>query len=71
VSRSAGIPLVDLFDLTDRVQSVLPQNIRDFVERFVVVAHRSSQSDNAVFHFRCTHLRGAALRPTCAGERRA
>ncbi len=49
--RSAGIPLIDLFELTDTVRSVLPQNIRDFVERFVVTGHRSSQSDNAVFHF--------------------
>ncbi len=49
--RTAGIPLVELFELADTASSVLPQNIRDFVERFVVVGHRSSHSDNAVFHF--------------------
>ena len=46
----AGIPLVHLFDLADTVESVLPQSVQDFIERFVVVEHATSHSDAAIFH---------------------
>ena len=46
----SGIPLVELFDLTDTIESVLPAPVRSFVERFVVVGYSASHSDAAVFH---------------------
>ncbi|WP_156391916.1 MULTISPECIES: hypothetical protein [unclassified Roseateles] len=50
MARTAGIALVDLFDITDTINSVLPQSVSDFIERFVVVGHQASSSDGAVFH---------------------
>lgn len=37
MDRTPGIALVDLFEIVDTVNSVLPANVRDFIERFVVV----------------------------------
>lgn len=50
MARTAGIPLVELFDITDTVNSVLPQTVSDFLERFVVIGHEASSSDGAIFH---------------------
>lgn len=50
MARTAGIPLVELFDITDTINSVLPQSVSDFLERFVVTGHASSSSDGAIFH---------------------
>jgi hypothetical protein len=50
MARTAGIPLVELFDITDTINSVLPQSVSDFLERFVVVGHQASSSDGAIFH---------------------
>jgi len=47
---TSGIPLVELFDLTDTIESVLPAPVRSFVERFVVAGYSASHSDAAVFH---------------------
>ena len=47
---TSGIPLVELFDLTDTIESVLPAPVRSFVEQFVVVGYSASHSDAAVFH---------------------
>ncbi len=46
----AGIPLVHLFDLADTAESVLPQSVQDFIERFVIVDYTTSHSDAAIFH---------------------
>lgn len=51
MGRRAGIPFVDLFDVTDRVASALPQDIQDFIDRFAVVDHRARRSPGAVHHF--------------------
>lgn len=50
MARTAGIPLVELFDITDTINSVLPQSVSDFLERFVVTGHAASSSDGAIFH---------------------
>ena len=50
MALTSGIPLVELFDLTDTIESVLPAPVRSFVERFVVVGYTASHSDAAVFH---------------------
>lgn len=50
MARTAGIALVDLFEIADTINSVLPANVRDFIERFVVVGHETCHSDGAVFH---------------------
>ena len=50
MARTAGIPLVELFDITDTINSVLPQSVSDFLERFVVTGHAASSSDAAIFH---------------------
>lgn len=50
MSLVAGIPLVELFDLADTVESFLPQEVQDFVDQFVVVDHRVSHADAAIFH---------------------
>lgn len=50
MDRTAGIALVDLFEIADTVNSVLPANVRDFIKSFVVVGHETSHSDGAVFH---------------------
>ena len=48
--RTAGIPLVELFDITDTINSVLPQSVSDFLKRFVITGHAASSSDGAIFH---------------------
>ena len=50
MARVAGIPLIDLFDIADTVNSVLPQAIRDFIERFVIADYDSHASDGAIIH---------------------
>lgn len=50
MDRTAGMALVDLFEIADTVNSVLPANVRDFIDRFVIVGHETSHSDGAVFH---------------------
>jgi hypothetical protein len=50
VALVAGIPLAHLFGLADTIESVLPQDVQDFIDQFVVVDHRTSHSDNAIFH---------------------
>lgn len=48
--RKAGISLANLLDLTDRINSALPQTIQDFVERFSVIDHRAIRSPGAIIH---------------------
>ncbi|MCW4152773.1 hypothetical protein OM427_24980 [Halomonas sp. 18H] len=48
--RHAGIPLLELFSAVDQVESVLPQAVRDFVERFAVIGHSSRRSPGAIIH---------------------
>lgn len=50
MARTAGIPLVELFDITDTINSALPQAVSAFIERFVVVGHEASSSAGAIFH---------------------
>lgn len=50
MARTAGIPLVDLFALTDQINSVLPQEVQDFVDRFAVLEHSSIRSPGAIIH---------------------
>ncbi|MGB7648320.1 MAG: hypothetical protein WBM22_22960, partial [Pseudomonas fluorescens] len=50
MTRTAGIPLVELFDIADTINSVLPRTVSDFIKRFVVVNHAASSSDAAIFH---------------------
>ncbi len=50
MARTAGIPLVELFDITDTINSVLPQSVSDFLRQFVVTGHQASSSDGAIFH---------------------
>jgi hypothetical protein len=50
MARTAGIPLFDLFDITDTINSVLPQSVSDFLRLFVVTGHAASSSDGAIFH---------------------
>lgn len=48
--RKSGIPLIDLFDVTDQINSALPQVIQDFLDRFSVIGHRTTRSPGAIFH---------------------
>lgn len=48
--RTSGIPLVDLFGLTDRINSALPPTFQDAIDRFVIVRHRTTRSPGAVIH---------------------
>ena len=50
MTRTAGIPLVDLFDLADRINDALPQDVQDFIDQFAAVNHSVVRSDGAVFH---------------------
>ena len=50
MTRKAGIPLVDLFGLTDQINSVLPDDIQDFVDRFSAIDHRTTRSTGAIIH---------------------
>ena len=59
MALTSGIPLLDLFDLTDTVESVLPPAVREFVGRFAAVNYTATHSDGAIFH------RGA-LQPVAA-----
>lgn len=49
MSRLSGIPLIELFAITDTINLVLPKSVSDFLERFVV-GHAASSSDAAIFH---------------------
>jgi len=50
MARTAGIPLVELFEVTDTINSVLPDPVSEFIKKFVVVGHQASSSDGAIFH---------------------
>ena len=50
MALKAGIPLVDLFALTDQINDALPQDIQDFVDRFTVIDHRTLRSPGAIIH---------------------
>lgn len=50
MTRTAGIPLVDLFDLADRINDALPQDVQNFIDQFAAVNHSVVRSDGAVFH---------------------
>ncbi|MEL6678298.1 MAG: hypothetical protein AAFQ51_06290, partial [Pseudomonadota bacterium] len=50
MARTAGIALVDLFDVTDRINAALPQAIQDFIDRFSVAEYRSTRSPGAIIH---------------------
>jgi len=50
MARTAGIPLVELFEVTDTINSVLPDPVSGFIGKFVVVGHQASSSDGAIFH---------------------
>ena len=50
MTHTAGIPLVDLFDLTDRINAALPQSVEDFIDQFAAVDHGETRSNGAIFH---------------------
>ncbi|WP_289019756.1 hypothetical protein [Desulfobacter postgatei] len=50
MARKFGIPLVDLFAITDQINTALPQSIQDFIDRFSVIEHRTTRSPGAIFH---------------------
>lgn len=51
MSRKAGIPLVELFGLTDRINSFLPRVIQEFVDRFVAIDYQTLRSPKAIIHY--------------------
>lgn len=51
MSRKAGIPLVELFGLTDRINSFLPRVIQEFVDRFVAIDYQTLRSPGAIIHY--------------------
>lgn len=50
MARTAGIPLVDLFGLTDQINAALPPVFQNFSDRFVVTQHRTTRSAGAIHH---------------------
>lgn len=50
MGRRAGIPLIDLFGLVDRVTAALPQSVEDFLNRFAVTEHATRHAPGSVFH---------------------
>jgi hypothetical protein len=50
VTNTAGIPLVELFDITDRISNVLPQQIQDFIDRFSATGLESLTSPASIIH---------------------
>ncbi|MBA4045191.1 MAG: hypothetical protein C0471_12335, partial [Erythrobacter sp.] len=50
MTNTAGIPLVELFDITDRISNVLPQQIQDFIDRFSVTGLDSLTSPASIIH---------------------
>jgi hypothetical protein len=50
MANTAGIPLVELFSVTDQVNAVLPQAIQDFLAKFSVARLRSLSSPGAIVH---------------------
>ena len=50
MASTAGIPLIELLDLSNTVESALPDAVRTFVGRFVAVDYSASHSDAAIFH---------------------
>ena len=50
MASTAGIALAELLAVTDQVDAVLPQAIRDFVDKFSVAGLRSSSSPGAILH---------------------
>ena len=47
MALTSGIPLLDLFDLADTVESVLPASVREFIGRFAAVDYTATHSDGA------------------------
>jgi hypothetical protein len=50
MGRTAGLPLVTLFEVTDQVNEALPPPFQDLLERFVVANLRSRSAPSAVVH---------------------
>ncbi len=50
MANTAGIPLVELFDITDRINDVLPRQIQDFIGRFSVSGLDSLASPASIIH---------------------
>ncbi len=50
MARTAGIPLVDLFGLTDQINAALPPVFQGFTDRFVATRHRTTRSAGAIHH---------------------
>ena len=48
--RAAGLPLVTLFDITDRVNEALPPPFQDMIERFVILGLTSRTAPGAIVH---------------------
>lgn len=50
MARVAGLPLVTLFEVTDRVNDALPPLFQDFIERFTLVGLQSRAAPGAIVH---------------------
>jgi hypothetical protein len=59
----AGIPLISLFDVADRLSLVLPDRVREFLTRFAVIEHKVTRASAAIIH----HGR-VQLDPTTGGD---
>jgi hypothetical protein len=59
----AGIPLISLFDVADRLSLVLPDRVRELLTRFAAIEHKVTRSSSAIIH----HGR-VQLDPTTGGD---
>ncbi|MGH8583580.1 MAG: hypothetical protein ACREWG_12515 [Gammaproteobacteria bacterium] len=50
MGRRSGIPLIDLFELHDRLAGALPPDVEAFYNRFVVTGHSVRHAGDRVFH---------------------
>ena len=48
--RTAGLPLVTLFDITDQVNEALPPTFQDMIARFTILGLTSRTSPGAIVH---------------------
>lgn len=67
--RRAGIPLIDLIFLANRAQVLLPTDVQEFYERFVVTDHTARQSAGAIFHHGTLQPLDAAISEISTGFR--
>lgn len=51
MSRKEGISLFDLIGATDLINAIVPDQVRDFLERLAIIEHGTRQSPGAIVHF--------------------